>query len=154
MGGTPQAIEDKRRGVYSYEALRSRLTQGKFADVSDARDMYAPVIKLAPLTADEMLVLTEKLAAMHAGLYGYQQTITDEQLARFIKIEYARIGSSTNITPREVIRDFIELLDILWQNPSTKIDDLLNSDRFAYAQQDQQKDHQGDGGDYTEFTLD
>ncbi|WP_295746737.1 ATP-binding protein [uncultured Limosilactobacillus sp.] len=154
MGGTPQAIEDKRRGVYSYEALRSRLTQGKFADVSDARDMYAPVIKLAPLTADEMLVLTEKLAAMHAGLYGYQQTITDEQLARFIKIEYARIGSSTNITPREVIRDFIELLDILWQNPSTKIDDLLNSDRFSYAHKEPQTDQQGAGGDYTEFTLD
>ncbi len=155
MGGTPQAIEDKRRGVYSYEALRSRLTQGKFADVSDARDMYAPVIKLAPLTADEMLVLTEKLAAMHAGLYGYQQTITEDQLAQFIKIEYARIGSSTNITPREVIRDFIELLDILWQNPSTKIEDLLNSDRFDYAKKDPTAEDNDDStGDYTEFTLD
>ncbi len=155
MGGTPQAIEDKRRGVYSYEALRSRLTQGKFADVSDARDMYAPVIKLAPLTADEMLVLTEKLAAMHADLYGYQQTITEEQLAQFIKIEYARIGSSTNITPREVIRDFIELLDILWQNPSTKIEDLLNSDRFDYAKKESTtEDNNNSTGDYTEFTLD
>ncbi|HIW70537.1 MAG TPA: ATP-binding protein [Candidatus Limosilactobacillus merdipullorum] len=155
MGGTPQAIEDKRRGVYSYEALRSRLTQGKFADVSDARDMYAPVIKLAPLTADEMLVLTEKLAAMHAGLYGYSQTITEEQLAQFIKIEYARIGSSTNITPREVIRDFIELLDILWQNPSTKIEDLLNSDRFDYAKKESTtEDNNDNAGDYTEFTLD
>lgn len=155
MGGTPQAIEDKRRGVYSYEALRSRLTQGKFADVSDARDMYAPVIKLAPLTADEMLVLTEKLAAMHADLYGYQETITEDQLAQFIKIEYARIGSSTNITPREVIRDFIELLDILWQNPSTKIEDLLNSDRFAYAKKEPTAaDDNNNTGDYTEFTLD
>ena len=107
MCGTPQAIEDRRRGVYSYEALRSRLATGKFAQAG-ARDMYAPVIKLEPLTAEEMLVLTEKLADMHAGLYGYERTITDDDLAQFIKIEYARVGADTNITPREIIRDFIE----------------------------------------------
>ena len=83
MCGTPQAIEDRRRGVYSYEALRSRLATGKFAQAG-ARDMYAPVIKLEPLTAEEMLVLTEKLADMHAGLYGYERTITDDDLAQFI----------------------------------------------------------------------
>ena len=113
MCGTPQAIEDRRRGVYSYEALRSRLATGKFAQAG-ARDMYAPVIKLEPLTAEEMVVLTEKLADMHAGLYGYERTITDDDLAQFIKIEYARVGADTNITPREIIRDFIELLDIVW----------------------------------------
>lgn len=69
MCGTPQAIEDRRRGVYSYEALRSRLASGKFTQVG-ARDMYAPVIRLEPLTAEEMMVLTEKLADMHANLYG------------------------------------------------------------------------------------
>ena len=92
MCGTPQAVEDRRRGVYSYEALRSRLASGKFAQES-ARDMYAPVIKLEPLTAEEMLVLTEKLADMHANLYGYERTITDNDLAQFIKIEYARVGA-------------------------------------------------------------
>lgn len=113
MCGTPQAVKDRRRGVYSYEALRSRLASGKFAQ-EGARDMYAPVIKLEPLTAEEMLVLTEKLADMHANLYGYERTITDDDLAQFIKIEYARVGADTNITPREIIRDFIELLDIVW----------------------------------------
>ncbi|MCT7785415.1 MAG: ATP-binding protein, partial [Lactobacillus crispatus] len=90
MCGTPQAVKDRRRGVYSYEALRSRLASGKFAQ-EGARDMYAPVIKLEPLTAEEMLVLTEKLADMHANLYGYERTITDDDLAQFIKIEYARV---------------------------------------------------------------
>ena len=123
MCGTPQAIEDRRRGVYSYEALRSRLATGKFAQAG-ARDMYAPVIKLEPLTAEEMLVLTEKLADMHAGLYGYERTITDDDLAQFIKIEYARVGADTNITPREIIRDFIELLDIVWQNPQDRYSDF------------------------------
>lgn len=133
MCGTPQAIEDRRRGVYSYEALRSRLAEGKFAQ-DGARDMYAPVIKLEALTAEEMMVLTEKLADMHAGLYGYERTITEDDLTTFIKIEYGRIGASANITPREVIRDFIELLDILWQNPQTNVKSLLESDQFNYNQ--------------------
>lgn len=150
MGGTPQAIEDRRRGVYSYEALRSRLAEGKFAQ-EGARDMYAPVINLAPLTAEEMMVLTEKLADMHADLYGYQRTITDDDLAKFIKIEYARIGADTNITPREVIRDFIEMLDIVWQNPGTTIEDLLNSDQLSYTEQSAVSDQKTK--DYTEFTI-
>lgn len=150
MCGTPQAIEDRRRGVYSYEALRSRLATGKFAQAG-ARDMYAPVIKLEPLTAEEMLVLTEKLADMHAGLYGYEWTITDDDLAQFIKIEYARVGADTNITPREIIRDFIELLDIVWQNPQTDIQTLLNSDQFSYAKSEAVPDNQEK--DYTEFQI-
>lgn len=150
MCGTPQAIEDRRRGVYSYEALRSRLATGKFAQAG-ARDMYAPVIKLEPLTAEEMLVLTEKLADMHAGLYGYERTITDDDLAQFIKIEYARVGADTNITPREIIRDFIELLDIVWQNPQTDIQTLLNSAQFSYAKSEAVSDNQEK--DYTEFQI-
>lgn len=150
MCGTPQAIEDRRRGVYSYEALRSRLATGKFAQAG-ARDMYAPVIKLEPLTAEEMVVLTEKLADMHAGLYGYERTITDDDLAQFIKIEYARVGADTNITPREIIRDFIELLDIVWQNPQTDIQTLLNSDQFSYAKSEAVSDNQEK--DYTEFQI-
>ncbi|MFD1124636.1 ATP-binding protein [Lentilactobacillus raoultii] len=150
MGGTPQAVEDRRRGVYSYEALHSRLTQGKFA-TAGARDMYAPVIKLEPLTAEEMLVLVEKLANMHAGLYGYQRTITEADLVKFIKIEYARIGADTNITPREVIRDFIELLDIVWQNPDTTVEKLLSSSDFDYHKSEAVSDKKDQ--DYTEFTI-
>ena len=150
MCGTPQAVEDRRRGVYSYEALRSRLASGKFAQ-EGARDMYAPVIKLEPLTAEEMLVLIEKLADMHANLYGYERTITDNDLAQFIKIEYARVGADTNITPREIIRDFIELLDIVWQNPDKKITDLLNSDQFSYTKSEAVSDNAEK--DYTEFKI-
>ena len=150
MGATTQAIEDRRRGVYSYEALRSRLANGKFSK-EGATDMYAPVINLEPLNAEEMLVLTEKLAQMHATLYGYESTITDEDLATFIKIEYGRVGADTNITPREVIRDFIELLDITLQHPDQKIGDLLNSDKFSYTKSEAVSDKKSD--DYTEFTI-
>ena len=132
MSGTPEALEDKRRGVYSYEALRSRLAEGKFAR-EGRRDMLAPVIRLEPLTAEEMLVLTEKLADMHAGLYKYPRTLTESDLAGFIKIEYERVGADSHITPREVIRDFIELLDILMQNPGETPAGIMASGGFVFA---------------------
>lgn len=133
MCGTPQAIEDKRRGVFSYEALRSRLAQGRFSD-ENHHDMAAPIIHLQPLTAEEMTVLVGKLADMHASLFNHTRTITDEDLAQFIQIEYGRIGADRTITPREVIRDFIELLDILQQHPETHVKQLLTSNDFNYAQ--------------------
>ncbi|MBR3167333.1 MAG: ATP-binding protein [Erysipelotrichaceae bacterium] len=150
MGATPQALEDKRRGIYSYEALRSRLAEGRFSRPG-ARDLLAPVIRLEPLSAEEMLVLCEKLADMHAGLYGYERTLNTEDLAGFIRIEYSRIGADQNITPREVIRDFIELLDLLYQNSGMKIEELLESEEFSYAKSDAVSDEADPG--YTEFTI-
>ncbi len=132
MGGTPQSIEDRRRGVFSYEALRSRLTQGRFAGAG-LTDMLAPVIHLEPLTYEELLVLIEKLAEIHAGYFGYERTVTEAQLVSFLKIEFGRVGADTHLTPREVIRDFIELLDIACQNPGADVDELLRSDAFSGA---------------------
>ena len=135
MGATPQTLEDKNRGIYSYEALKSRLAEGKFSKPG-YRDMLAPVIRIDPLSAEEMLVLCETLANLHTNLFDYKNNLTTEDLTTFIKIEYARIGAEQNITPREVIRDFIELLDILYQKPTLKPVDILNSKEFAYAQSD------------------
>lgn len=130
--GTPQCMEDPRRGVYSYEALRSRLAEGHFS--GEHKDLLSPVIRLQPLTNEEMLILTEKLADIHAELYAYPQIVTQQDMVDFISIEFGRIGADTHITPREVIRDFIEVLDIVYQNPKLKVRELLGSDRFSYAQ--------------------
>lgn len=132
MGGTPQSIEDRRRGVYSYEALRSRLTQGRFAS-EGLSDMLAPVIRLNPLTYEELLVLIEKLADIHAGYFEYQRSLTEDDLVSFLQIEFGRVGSDSHLTPREVIRDFIELLDIVYQNPDASVSSLLDSRDFSFA---------------------
>ncbi len=150
MCATPQALEDKRRGIYSYEALRSRLAEGKFSRPG-ARDLLAPVIRLEPLTAEEMLVLCEKLSQMHADLYGYPRRLVTDDLVSFIKVEYGRIGADQNITPREVIRDFIELLDLLYQNPAMTLAQLLESDEFSYAKSEAVSDNPTDN--FVEFTL-
>ncbi len=132
MCGTPQCIEDTRRGVYSYEALRSRLAAGKFGG-EGLRDLLSPVIRLEPLTYEELLILTEKLRDIHAALFRYEPKLTQTELVTFIKIEFGRIGAEKNITPREVIRDFIELLDILMQHPELKPEALLTSGDFAFT---------------------
>ena len=150
MGSTPQALEDRRRGIYSYEALRSRLSQGRFSK-SGMRDLLAPVIPLEPLTAEEMLVLCEKLADMHAGLYGTENRLTVEDLSGFIRLEFERIGADSNITPREVIRDFIELLDILYQHPGMALKDVLVSGDFTRSASGAVPDSADKG--YAEFTL-
>ena len=156
MGGTPTSIEDRRRGVFSYEALRSRLTQGRFAR-DDLKDMLAPIIRLQPLTYEELLVLIEKLMQIHAGYFGWTPTLTEDDLVEFLKIEFGRVGADTHLTPREVIRDFIELLDILCQNPSASIAELLGSEQFAPMTGTAES---GDGNDdgtgdrnFAEFTI-
>ncbi len=130
MGGTPTSIEDRRRGVFSYEALRSRLTQGRFAR-EDLKDMLAPIIRLQPLSYEELLVLIEKLMQIHAGYFAWTPKLTENDLVDFLKIEFGRVGADTHLTPREVIRDFIELLDILCQNPDTSITELLADESFG-----------------------
>lgn len=138
MGGTPQCIEDPRRGVFSYEALRSRLERGRFA-TDDVHDLLAPIIKLQPLTYEELTVLTEKLTEIHAGLYGYESRVTLEDRIYFIKAEFGRVGADVNITPREMIRDFIELLNMAMQNPDKTLPQLMGEESFSFAESEEEK---------------
>jgi len=132
MGATPQCIEDKYKGVFSYEALRSRLAEGHFA-TADVKDLSAPIIRLQMLSQDEMYVLIEKLLHIHAQLYNYTPTLSQEELVYFLTVEYNRVGAETHITPREIIRDFIELVNILHQNPHKSVSEILGDNSFELA---------------------
>jgi len=132
MGGTPQCVEDKYRGLFSYEALKSRLAEGHFAG-DGVRDLSAPIIRLRMLTQEEMYVLVEKLRDIHAQLYRYEPTLRHEDLVCFLTAEYNRVGADTHITPREIIRDFIELTNILHQNPEKSAADILGGNSFELA---------------------
>lgn len=129
LGGTPQCIEDKYKGVFSYEALRSRLSEGRFAE-GGGRDMLSPIIRLNMLNEEELYVLIEKLVQMHAQLFEYSPKITHEELVRFLQIESNCVGAESHITPREIIRDFIELLNILFQSPERSASELLEEEQF------------------------
>lgn len=124
MSGTPQCVEDTRRGVFSYDALKSRLESGRFTD-SSTHDLLSPIIKLEPLTYEETFVLIEKLAKIHADLYSYEMNLSEDEMIDFLKMEYNRVGSGISVTPREIIRDFIEILNILLQNPEKGMKDII-----------------------------
>lgn len=155
MGGTPQCVEDSRRGLYSYEALKSRLAAGRFSR-EGLRDLYSPVIHLEPLTIEELLVLVGKLAQMHADLYGTANRLSDQDLAEFLKIEFGRVGADTLVTPREIIRDFIELLNLLVQHPDLNVESIMSSQDFDYAKPDGNPEAEAAAGgsdDFAEFDL-
>ena len=150
MSGTPQCIEDTRRGVFSYDALRSRLESGRFAD-SSTHDMLSPIIKLEPLTYEETFVLVEKIAKIHADLYSYEMTLSEDEMIDFLKMEYGRVGSGISITPREIIRDFIEILNILLQNPEKSMKDTLKDKSIKLSENTESDEHIHE--DFANFEL-
>ena len=132
LGGTTQCIEDKYKGVFSYEALRSRLAEGHFA-TADVKDLSAPIIRLQMLSQEEMYILVEKLLNIHAHLNNYTPRLAHEELIYFLTVEYNRVGAESHITPREIIRDFIELINILHQNPLKNVSEILGDNSFQMA---------------------
>ena len=150
MSGTPQCIEDTRRGVFSYDALRSRLESGRFAD-SSTRDLLSPIIKLEPLTYEETFVLVEKIAKIHADLHSHEMTLSEDEMIDFLKMEYGRAGSGISITPREIIRDFIEILNILLQNPEKSMKDTLKDKSIKLSENTESDEHIHE--DFANFEL-
>jgi len=84
-------------------------------------------------------VLTEKLSEIHAGLYDYESRVTLEDRIYFIKAEFGRVGADVNITPREMIRDFIELLNMAMQNPDKTLPQLMGEESFSFAESEEEK---------------
>ena len=130
FGATPQMVEDTRRGLFSYDALRTRLQESRFANQSGLRDMSGTVIKLDPLSSEEIFVLLQRLRHLHAMFHRYQERVTDEQLRSFMEETLNRLGAQRFTTPREVIRDFIAVLNLIQQNPGLEFDTLIHGEDF------------------------
>jgi len=151
MAGTPQFIEDPRRGLYSYEALRSRLAESRF--VSDkAVNPGSPVIRLQQLTHEEIYVLLARLRDVHAEHFGYRPNIADEDLQMFLQEVVSRLGAEELLTPREVVRDFIAVLNILHQDPTMKLARLVSTDQFQPSKPGPDPDVDP-SGQFAEFRL-
>ena len=127
MGGTPQFLEDTRRGLFSYEALRSRLADGRFTGSGEFRDMLGPVIRLRRLSDNELFALISRLTKLHGMYYSWEPRVTEEQQAQFLREAVSRTGADTMMTPREMIRDYMSVLNILLQNPSAGFTDVVRS---------------------------
>jgi hypothetical protein len=153
MGAVPGCIDDTDKGIFSYGALRSRLTEGKFQS-EENRDLSAPIIRLRPLTVTEMFVLCEKLSEIHADLYDYDIDIENDEITAFLKAEYERVGAAEQITPREIIRDFIEILNITMSNKDKRVSDILADSGFAFAEaQAESYESAGDDDEFAGFEV-
>lgn len=124
MGGTPEFLTDTRRGLYSYEALQSRLAENAFA-AGGLRDLSGPVIRLASLTPEELYVLLTKLRYVHAGGDESRHLVPDEALEGFMRHCAARLGDDYFRTPRTTIKAFVQLLAVLDQNADADWRDLV-----------------------------
>src|SRR5665213_2128958 len=131
VGATPRTVEDTRRGLFSYDALRTRLQESRFATQAGVRDVSGTVIKLDPLAFEEVFVLLQRLRFLHASYYGYPERVTDEQLKSFMEETLSRLGADRFTTPREIIRDFISILNLVHQNIALDFDQLVNGSSYA-----------------------
>ncbi len=118
FGGTPQFLEDPRRGLFSYEALRSRLCDSRFA-LEGFKNLNGPVIRLRRLGDDELLALIRRITRLYAEYYNWDAAarVSDEDQIAFLRLCLSRAGADSMITPREMLRDYMTVLDILMQNP-------------------------------------
>ena len=130
LGGTPEFLMDTRRGLYSYEALRSRLAQNRFA-TEGRKDFTGPVIHLANLSPEELYVLLRNLRHVHASGEPERYLLPDEALVAFMEHCSKRVGEAYFRTPRSTIRAFLELLAVLEQNAGTDWRDLLGGVELA-----------------------
>lgn len=115
FSGTPEFLEDERRGLYSYEAIKRRLAINKF-ESNEFRDLSQPVIRLTPLKQEELYLLLKNLVEIHAFHYDYIPTVSSGEIRSLIIREYSRPGASENLTTSDIIRTFIGGLNILQQN--------------------------------------
>ena len=124
LGGTPQFMDDTRRGLFSYEALRSRLCDSRFAS-EGYKNLVGPVIRLKRLSDDEMFALMSRITRLYSVNYGVEPRISEEQMVEFLKISLSRAGADSMITPREILRDYMTVLNILMQNDDASFEDII-----------------------------
>lgn len=126
LGATPQMVEDTRRGLFSYDALRTRLQESRFAATAGLRDVSGTIVKLEPLSFEEVYVLLQRLRHLHALYHGYAERVTDTELKGFMEETLNRLGADRFSTPREIIRDFVAVLNLIQQNPTATFDSLVH----------------------------
>ncbi len=137
LGGTPQFMDDTRRGLFSYEALRSRLCDSRFSS-EEYTNLIGPVIRLKRLTDDELFALISRITKLYAVNYGITPRVNDTQMIEFLQTALSKAGAESMITPREMLRDYMTILNILMQNDSISFEDVIKQTSSAQEVKEEQ----------------
>ncbi|QBL10490.1 ATP-binding protein [Rheinheimera sp. D18] len=127
LGGTPEFLLDPRKGLYSYEALQSRLASNSFAKQAGVIDYSSPALHLASLTPEELYILLKNLRHVFAEGDETKYLVPDASLKSFLQHCSQNIGEAYFRTPRNTIKAFLDMLSVIDQNPSISWDSLITS---------------------------
>lgn len=127
LGGTPEFLMDQRKGLYSYEALHSRLAENTFAQIANVVDYHSPILMLQNLSPEEIYVLLCNIRNVFAGGNKYKYILPDEALKAFLEHCSKNIGDAYFRTPRNTIKAFVDLLSIVEQNPDLSWQSLIGN---------------------------
>ncbi|MCL1804058.1 MAG: ATP-binding protein [Eubacteriaceae bacterium] len=134
MAGTLQFVEDERKGLFSYEALKSRLSENRFSEYASENALIGPTIKLPRLSDSEIFLLLEKIRDIHASHYEYETQVSGDDISLFIQACLSSAGATDFITPRELAKDFIGALGALSNASAMNMKTLLEATGFKPSQ--------------------
>lgn len=151
IGGTPQFLEDPRRGLYSDPAWQRRIANSRVVKV-DVQDVAGPTIRLEPLTQGQIVELLQRLSEIHAVHFQTQKGLKSRELQEFLQVMTSRLGAEALLTPGEIVRDFLSVLNILHQNPKLSLTQVIEGDRFQPPRSGQPS-QPDEGNEFAEFTV-
>lgn len=124
FGATRKTIFDENRGLSSYGALKGRLGNEESMD-NKLVNTNRTVLGLKPLTNEEIYTLLENLVNVYNVNYKESISISEDEIVAYMQGQLNRPGADEFLTPRAVIKDFIEILDLKRQNPDQEIMDII-----------------------------
>ena len=150
IGGTTKFLEDPNRGLFADAAWRRRTKESRFVTQAGVQEFLGPVLRLNPLTKEEILMLLQRLAEVHAFNYEYEPTLKNLDLKEFVQEIVNRLGAESLLTPGEIVRDFISLLNVMHQNPGISLGELIHGANFKPTIENT---NMNESDDVAEFSL-
>lgn len=151
IGGTPKFLEDPKRGLFNDQAWQRRTAKSRFVQAG-FQDNSGPVIQLESLTQQEILLLLQRLADVHMTYYSGGKALTKREFQEFLEEIVNRLGAEALLTPGEIVRDFVSVLNVLQQNPEVSLSQLIHGAGSPLTSS-RKKSKVGEDGEVAEFTL-
>ena len=130
FAGTEEFLSDRRRGLFSYEALATRLADNPFS-ADGVIDTHGPVIRLESLSREDLFVLLGRITNVHANGEPSRHLLKEEGILRFLSFCEKRLGSEYFLTPRDAVQQFVGLLNVMEQNPEKDLTDFIKDDKSS-----------------------
>lgn len=150
VGGTPKFLEDPKRGLFNDPAWQRRTAKSRFVQAG-FEDTSSPVIQLESLNQAEILLLLHRLADVHATHYASEKKLTQSEFEEFLQEIVNRLGAETLLTPGEIVRDFLSVMNILQQNPEMSLSQLIHGAGLPLSSA--KKNQVDEDGEIAEVTL-